>query len=118
MPEDKLDKFKEELIPILQQLPWRSLKLLRPNNIQILKNLGQKNTKNICSKHWWFDFMKKNSDIKEIWDQIPLRENCRKSSSPVSKELKNEANQSFARFEGEEDDDRTRNNRYLKTLEF
>ena len=90
MPEDKLDKFKKDLIPFLQQLPWRNLKLLGPNIIQILENLGQKNTQNICSKHWWFDFMKKNSDIKKIWDQIALRENCRKFSSPINQELKNE----------------------------
>jgi len=56
---------------------------LRRNIIKILEeiyqtkgNTGHKyekeDSKKVCSKHWWFTFMKKNTDIKELWETLPL----------------------------------------------
>jgi len=59
----------------------RSYPLLKEKVVQILEeyhyldsnNEGKHFNRKICSKHWWFNFMLKNLEIKQLWQSLPLR---------------------------------------------
>jgi len=74
VPSEKLEEFKMLLISALQSFTYRSLKQLKHALahifIQIDKPLSDKNT---CSKHWWYDFLKANSDVRNAWESLPKR---------------------------------------------
>jgi len=72
--------FRERVHEILDQLPFRSLPLLREKILHVLKELLQIEDidPNTCSKHWWFNYMRKNTDIKEKWEKILLERTTEK----------------------------------------
>jgi len=72
--------FRERVHEILDQLPFRSLRLLREKILYALKELLQTEDidPNTCSKHWWFNYMRKNIDIKEKWENILLERTTEK----------------------------------------
>ena len=55
-------KLKEKILKVLEEY-YNSNPL----------NSGKPFNKNTCSKHWWFDFLKKNDDIRELWKSLPLK---------------------------------------------
>jgi len=78
---DKLGIFRERVIQILKSMPARVFLTLRNRILEVLEEFhydsGDKNqirefNRNTCSKHWWFNFMRRNQDIKELWESIPL----------------------------------------------
>jgi len=74
--------FKEKVREILDKLPFRSLPLLREKILNVLKELLETDDidEKTCSKHWWFNYMKKNSDIKDKWEKILLERTTVKNS--------------------------------------
>jgi len=75
VPHEKLDVFKHHLIQALQDLGFRSLKLLRPKLFEIFELIGRPvKNRTTCSKHWWYDFMKANLEVKGHWDALPKRQ--------------------------------------------
>jgi len=78
---DKLGIFRERVIQILKSMPARVFLTLRNRILEVLEEFhydnGDKNqirefNRNTCSKHWWFNFMRRNQDIKDLWESIPL----------------------------------------------
>ncbi len=75
VPHEKLDVFKHHLIQALQGMRFRSLKLLRPKLFDIFESIGRPvKNRTTCSKHWWYDFMRANLEVKEHWDALPKRQ--------------------------------------------
>ncbi len=74
VPPEKLGDFKRLLISELQNFTFRSLKQLRNTLHQIFYRIGKPlSEKNTCSKHWWYDFLKHNTDVKDVWESLPKR---------------------------------------------
>ncbi len=78
---DKLGIFRDRVIQILKSMPARVFLTLRNRILEVLeefhydskdKNQIREFNRNTCSKHWWFNFMRRNQDIKDLWESIPL----------------------------------------------
>lgn len=78
---DKLGIFRERVIQILKSMPARVFLTLRNRILEVLEEFHYDNkdskeirefNRNTCSKHWWFNFMRRNQDIKDLWESIPL----------------------------------------------
>lgn len=78
---DKLGMFRERVIQILKSMPARVFLTLRNRILEVLEEFHYDNkdrnqirefNRNTCSKHWWFNFMRRNQDIKDLWESIPL----------------------------------------------
>lgn len=78
---DKLQIFRQRVINILQNMKARVFPELRNKILAILEEFHyagkdpatvKEFNRNTCSKHWWFNFMRRNSDIKDLWEGIPL----------------------------------------------
>jgi len=78
-----LDFFKQKLFNILDQLPFRCFPTLRTHVLDILQTFPVEYQKEVnsktCSKHWWFNFLQKNDDVKEKWESIPLERSLNKN---------------------------------------
>jgi len=79
--------FKQKLHEILDKLPFRSLPLLREKVLNVLKEIMQTDDipEKTCSKHWWFNYMKRNLETKEKWEKILLERTTVKNSKNGSK---------------------------------
>ena len=77
--------FRLKLIAVLEKLPFRSFDLLRQDALKILKELNEPLGQNTCSKNWWFGFLKKNPDIKKIWEDVPLERTLMKANKQAAK---------------------------------
>jgi len=92
---DQSEDFKQEIIIILQGLPFRSFPLLQASTLKVLEKYRQKddmldeNESAVCSKHWWFDFLRKYSDVKEMWESLPLEKSCKAGKGYSSKKKPN-----------------------------
>jgi len=75
IPNEKLQEFKGNLKPLIEELPYRSLSLLKNKLFSIFKQIGipiaEKTT---YSKHWWYGFLDKNQEIKVLWEKIPRKQ--------------------------------------------
>jgi hypothetical protein len=78
---DKLGTFRDRVIQILKSMPARVFLTLRNRILEVLeefhydskdRNQIREFNRNTCSKHWWFNFMRRNQDIKDLWESIPL----------------------------------------------
>ena len=82
VPNEKIEAFKQHLIPILRELPFRSLNLLKQQLPTVFLKINKPlKFKDRCSKHWWYDILERNPDIRSIWEKIPRKEkrsNCKK----------------------------------------
>lgn len=87
VPNDKLEDFKILLLNALNSFPYRSLKLLRQSLYQIFNQIGKPlGDKNTCSKHWWYDFLKNNSNVRNAWESLPKRPGCGQENSSQDNE--------------------------------
>lgn len=74
------DEFMIRLKDIIRNLGIRSFQRLRGKVLDLLEdfhnseplNQGKPFNRNTSSKHWWFDFIKKHLDLKELWECLPL----------------------------------------------
>ena len=58
----------------LKEFTFRNLKLLKPKLYKIFKLIDKPiKDKHTCSKHWWYDFLKSNPEVKSIWEALPKR---------------------------------------------
>jgi len=74
VPSEKLEEFKMLLICALKSFAYRSLKQLRQALYHIFEQIGKPlNDKNTCSKHWWYDFLKANPEVRNVWESLPKR---------------------------------------------
>jgi len=82
VPNEKLEDFKMLLLTALSGFAYRSLKLLRQSLNHIFHKIGKPlSDKNTCSKHWWYDFLKNNSDVRNAWESLPKRPGCGQETS-------------------------------------
>jgi len=73
--------------------------MLKPKLYDIFRVIDKPITdKNTCSKHWWYDFLKSNQDVKEIWEALPKRSG--RSSVKIEEDEESEVS-SEAQFEEE-----------------
>jgi len=88
VPPEKLNDFKRLLITELQNFAFRSLKQLRHTLHQVFHRVDKPlSDKNTCSKHWWYDFLKHNTDVKDVWESLPKRA----GSGPENEEEESDA---------------------------
>jgi len=74
VPTEKLEEFKMLLISALKSFTYRSLKQLRHALYHIFNKIGKPlSDKNTCSKHWWYDFLKANADVRNAWESLAKR---------------------------------------------
>jgi len=79
VPNEKLEEFKNFLKLKIKELPYRNLCLLKEKLFLGLELIGKPiKDKNACSKHWWYDFLDKNPDIKTLWEDIPRKRRNKK----------------------------------------
>ena len=69
---------------------------------KIGKPLRKKST---CSKHWWYDFLEKNLEIKDIWKSLPKKKqgSCSQESDDESFEKRGSQSLSIEENEMEEE---------------
>jgi len=81
----------------IKTLRNRSFHQIRLKITPIIKELNEKQGRsipeNMCSKHWWFEFIKRHEDIKELWEKLPIERSSTKSklsetSSPETRHVK------------------------------
>ena len=81
----------------IKTLRNRSFQQIRMKIIPIIKELneqqGRSIQENMCSKHWWFEFIKRHEDIKEMWEKLPIERSSTKSklsetSSPETRHVR------------------------------
>ncbi len=87
---DQSEEFKQEIIIILQGLLFRSFPLLQSSAKEVLEKYQNKSSlvnekeSAVCSKHWWFDFLRKYPDVKEMWESLPLEKTYKAGGGKVS----------------------------------
>jgi len=71
--------FNEYLIPSLQEKGIKNLILLEGIISDVLEQIRRDHPnrndipKSItCSKHWWYDYLKENEELKDLWDSFLL----------------------------------------------
>src|SRR5688500_16791554 len=81
------------MIVILQSLPYRSFELLREEALATLRGMYQNDNDNLSyminentfSKHYWYEFMRANSDIRELYSALPIcRNNAKKGITRIA----------------------------------
>ena len=78
----------ERLKNIIRNLGYRMFSRLRERVLVLLEELhnsdvanqGKPFNRNTCSKHWWFDFIKRFTDLKQLWELLPLERSRKKIS--------------------------------------
>ena len=73
-------------------LPTRTFSLLHEKVLKLVQEIEKDNEnektpedKNVYSNHWWFDFLNKNPDIKELWRSLPLKQSLSKNKVPIER---------------------------------
>jgi len=87
IPNELKEAFKEGLVVILQNLPYRNLEMLRERMFELLERLleGKLFDKNTCSKHWWFNYQRRNPEIAKLWKGLLLERTVKKGTIKASK---------------------------------
>ena len=89
------DIFREKVIQLLKNMKMRVFPDLRKKILKIVKEIYENDksesrpkeiNEKICSKHWWFNFIKKNPDIKTLWKKIPLARTAAKNKGCLESE--------------------------------
>jgi len=68
--------FKERILEIVSSLKIRRYELIREKIIEAAQAFPSgarpKKGNSFYSENWWFSFLKKNQDVKEKWEAIPV----------------------------------------------
>jgi len=92
----------KETIKTLRNRSFHQIRLkITPIIKELNENQGRSIPENMCSKHWWFEFIKRHDDIKEMWEKLPIERSSTKSklsetSSPETRHIKSPQNFSEA----------------------
>ena len=72
--------FNSYLMEALEKTGIRDLKLLKNLINEVLSRISEDYPerddipiKVPCSKHWWFNYMEKNKELKTLWEDLPLK---------------------------------------------
>ena len=79
VPYESTELFNQKLVYLIRKLKFRSLELLRKGIFQIFQSEKKVFKENTCSKHWWFNYLKRNPPIKELWKGLPLPQAANKT---------------------------------------
>lgn len=91
IPQAKATEFKQRIIDILQTMSSRSFDLLRENALGALREMHKNGNseeedprcvvnESTFSKHFWYDYMRANPDIEELYTALPICRNTAKKS--------------------------------------
>ncbi len=81
IPEIYFDEFMQKLVDLVAKMTVRTYPILREQIVDLLQELHEKHlpdqqkefSRNICSKHWWFEFIDKYKHIQALWKAVPRK---------------------------------------------
>ena len=92
---DKLKAFKDKVIKTLKNMSLRSFCELQNKIREILEDLSKEENLNYsemqevtlrsCSRDWWCRFMDENQDIRDLWEDLPVKSSHLQKTFPGKK---------------------------------